>query len=88
MSMGIMGSMLPRTQTGNTFERGAPIQRPTGMAPLSSITGRADRKARIWVSDRPEERSLDAIRTPTWGLAEVVAAVEMEATTVLALVTA
>ena len=53
-SKGTMGAMFPRTQMGSTVVMGYPIQMPTGTAPRSSTTGRAEMMARTPKSGIPK----------------------------------
>lgn len=53
---GTIGSMFPSTQIGKTVAIGSPIQRPTGIAPLSSTTGIAEMSASTAKSGSPNRR--------------------------------
>jgi hypothetical protein len=61
---GMMGIMLPSTQTAKTVVIGRPIHTPTGTAPRSSTTGSAEIIARTPRSGIPNDRKKFAIFCP------------------------
>ena len=54
--IGTIGTIFPKTQTGNTVVMGNPIHTPTGTAPRNSTTGMAEIIARTARSGIPKER--------------------------------
>jgi len=61
---GMIGAMFPRTQIGNTWLMGMPIQTPTGTAPRSSTTGMAEIVANTAHLGRPKFMKKLAIFCP------------------------
>mmetsp|Transcript_21942 Transcript_21942/g.50008 ORF Transcript_21942/g.50008 Transcript_21942/m.50008 type:complete len:274 (-) Transcript_21942:20-841(-) len=76
---GTMGAMLPRTQMGRTYWMGTPIQTPTGTAPRSSTTGRAEMRARTAKSDRPKDWKYRATFWPVCRCSKAAAAAPWDA---------